>query len=41
MIASTALGRWGGLDFFLYHLFIKPFCAKLLLHDARAKDEQA
>jgi uncharacterized membrane protein YphA (DoxX/SURF4 family) len=26
VIASTCLGRWTGLDFFIYRIFIKPFC---------------
>ena len=26
VIASTTLGRWTGLDFFLHNYLIKPFC---------------
>ncbi len=26
VIASTSLGRWTGLDFFIHRFFIKPFC---------------
>ncbi len=28
VISTTAVGRWGGLDFFLHHLFVKPFMSK-------------
>jgi uncharacterized membrane protein YphA (DoxX/SURF4 family) len=26
-IATTAVGRWGGLDYFLYYWIFKPFCS--------------
>jgi hypothetical protein len=26
VIASTCLGRWTGLDFFIHNFLIKPFC---------------
>jgi uncharacterized membrane protein YphA (DoxX/SURF4 family) len=28
IIATTAVGRWGGLDFFVHRWFVKPFCKK-------------
>jgi hypothetical protein len=28
VIASTCLGRWTGLDFFLHNFLIKPFCSR-------------
>ena len=28
VVASTAVGRWGGLDYFLYHLVVNPFLSK-------------
>ena len=28
LIASTSLGRWTGLDFFVHNFLIKPFCCK-------------
>jgi uncharacterized membrane protein YphA (DoxX/SURF4 family) len=29
VIATTAVGRWGGLDFFVHRWFVKPFCKKV------------
>jgi len=28
VVAATAVGRWGGLDFFLYHWFGRPLLAR-------------
>ncbi|MGW8256646.1 MAG: hypothetical protein ACWGMZ_04080 [Thermoguttaceae bacterium] len=28
LISTTAVGRWGGLDFFLNRWFVKPFCKR-------------
>ena len=28
VVASTPVGRWGGLDYFLYHLIVNPFLSK-------------
>jgi len=28
LIATTRVGRWGGLDFFVHNLFVRPFCRK-------------
>jgi hypothetical protein len=28
VIASTLIGRWTGLDFFVYNFLIRPFCGK-------------
>jgi len=28
VIATTAAGRWGGLDFFIHRWIVKPFCKK-------------
>ncbi len=28
VIATTAVGRWGGLDFFVHRWFVRPFCKK-------------
>ncbi len=28
VIASTSLGRWTGLDFFLHNCLIRPFCCR-------------
>lgn len=28
LVSTTAVGRWGGLDFFLHRWFVKPFCKK-------------
>jgi uncharacterized membrane protein YphA (DoxX/SURF4 family) len=28
VIAASAAGRWGGLDFIVHRLFVKPFCKK-------------
>ena len=28
VVASTAVGRWGGLDYFLHHLVFHPFFSK-------------
>jgi hypothetical protein len=25
VLASSRVGRWGGLDFFIHHLFLRPF----------------
>ncbi len=30
VVASTPVGRWGGLDYFLYHLVVNPFLSKTL-----------
>jgi uncharacterized membrane protein YphA (DoxX/SURF4 family) len=30
VIASSAVGRWGGLDHFLHYLFVEPFLSKKL-----------
>ena len=27
-VATTAVGRWGGLDYFLYYWIFKPFCSR-------------
>ena len=43
VIASTSLGRWTGLDFFIHNFLIKPFCWQLLqvaATQARPKDEK-
>ena len=29
VIATTAAGRWGGLDFFVHRWFVKPFCKRI------------
>jgi uncharacterized membrane protein YphA (DoxX/SURF4 family) len=28
VVAATPVGRWGGLDFFVHRLFVRPFCKK-------------
>lgn len=28
MLATTAVGRWGGLDFFIHRCCVKPFCRR-------------
>ena len=28
VIASTSLGRWTGLDFFLHNCLVRPFCCR-------------
>jgi hypothetical protein len=28
VVAASAAGRWGGLDYFLYHLVIRPFLSR-------------
>jgi len=28
LVASSAAGRWGGLDFFLHHLIVRPWLSK-------------
>jgi len=28
VIATTSLGRWTGLDFFIYNILVKPFCCR-------------
>ena len=28
VVAATAAGRWGGLDYFLYHLLLRPFLSR-------------
>lgn len=30
LVATTAVGRWGGLDYFVHHLLVRPFLAKSL-----------
>jgi hypothetical protein len=27
LLATTAVGRWGGLDYFLHHWFVRPINA--------------
>jgi hypothetical protein len=28
VIAATAVGRWGGLDYFLHYLIVEPFWSR-------------
>lgn len=28
VLATTHVGRWGGLDFFIHHLIVRPLCGK-------------
>ena len=28
VLATTAVGRWGGLDFFNHRWLVKPFCCR-------------
>ena len=28
VIASSSLGRWTGMDFFIHNILVKPFCGK-------------
>jgi uncharacterized membrane protein YphA (DoxX/SURF4 family) len=30
VVASTAVGRWGGLDYFVYHLVVNPLLSKTI-----------
>ena len=30
VVAATAAGRWGGLDWFIYNLLGKPICSKFI-----------
>lgn len=30
VVASTAVGRWGGLDYFVHYLIVEPFLSKVL-----------
>lgn len=30
LVATTAVGRWGGLDYFIHHLLVRPFLGKRL-----------
>ena len=34
-IATTAVGRWGGLDYFLYHLIVNPFLSKTIYRNKK------
>ncbi len=33
VVAATAAGRWGGLDYFLYHLVLGPFLSRKIRKD--------
>lgn len=36
-IATTAVGRWGGLDYFVHHLIVEPFFSKVIRKSAPPK----
>jgi uncharacterized membrane protein YphA (DoxX/SURF4 family) len=35
VVASTTVGRWGGLDYFLHHLVVNPFLSKTVGRDKK------
>ena len=37
-MASVPAGRWGGLDYFLYHFVVNPFLSKTYRAGTSSKD---